>query len=184
MGLFIPTSRTGKEPFTDIGLQKGQLYNLDTEEWLTFQFNPEIFSYSQQFNWGDVTWKGAEKGGDLQYVGSGPRTFNLELVFVADPHAPGMEFGSVDDGFHTRVNVTATGTTVDFEFIETMLNHWTTPLEAKRRPSRIKIIIGPRYFRGVITSLDPRLTEFFPDMTVREAEILIGFREWEPLQST
>lgn len=177
MGLFIPTSGA-QPPFTGIQLTKGQLYNLDNNEWLNFQFNPEIFDYRQEFNWGEIQWKGSEHGGDLQYTGSGPYTFDLQLLFVGEPHAPNTEYSQGDSPTIPFSGIAGT-IKIDFEFIESMLNRWTEPLENKRRPSRIKVILGPRSFMGVITNLDFRITEFFPDLSAREARLTIGFRQWE-----
>ena len=176
MNLVLPTSGASL-PLETGRLAKGQLYNLDLDEWLDLQFNPETFDYDRVFNYAQIAPKGTERGGDLQYLSSGPISFDLDLVFVADPSAPEIKYQAEERLSNNSVRV-------DFEQLETMLNRWQEPLANKGRPSRIAVIIGPRRTDGVITSLTITVREFFrEDLSAREAEITIGFREWQMRQS-
>ena len=165
-----------------MALVKGQLYNLDLNEMLGFQFNPETFGWDRDLNWAEISWKGAEKGGDLQYVNAGPITFDLDLIFVADPHAPEMMYQTGSN--HPVVPSMQASIKMDFEFIEETVNKWADPLPNLGRPSRIKIILGGRSFLGVITTYSFEITDFFEDLTARHGRLSIGFREWQPQQAT
>ena len=79
MGLFLPTSGTSVVPLSTQRLAKVQIYCLDMNESLTFQFNPETFRWERDINWAEVQWKGNDFGGDLEYINNGPRTFDLPL---------------------------------------------------------------------------------------------------------
>jgi len=173
MSLFLPSSRESIVPFSDINLIKGQLYNLDLDEKISFQFNPEAFTYEKSFNWATVAWKGSEDGGDLQYLNTGPIGFDLPLIFAVEPGAPIVTSESVEERVSQGSDLPA-----DFEKIEEALNRWEKPLENKGRPSRLRIIMGPRNFDGVISKLTVRITEYFPDLTAREVLFTIGFRQW------
>jgi hypothetical protein len=178
MGLYIPTSGASQEVASGMALVRGQLYNLDLNEILGFQFNPETFSWDRDLNWAEISWKGAEKGGDLQYVNAGPITFDLDLVYLAEPHAPSIEHNCPE-------NLTGDyGLPVDFEQVEALILRWMTPLENVGRPSRIKVILGDRSFLGVITTHSFEITDFFEDLTARHGRLSIGFREWQPQQAT
>ena len=178
MPLFIAT---GSPPALSDTLSKGLLQNLETGEWMDFQFNPETFEYGRDQNWGESLWKGDERGGDLQYVNTGPHAFDLSLLYVADPSAP-----NVPHNASVRVSPAPDDSRlpVSFERIEQVIYKWTEPLADLGRPPRIGISIGPREFKGVILNHQSRITEFFSDLTAREALLNIRFREWQILKST
>ena len=115
--IFIPTSRESYSPLAMRVVTKGQLYNLDTNEYFTFQFNPEAFEYSRDLNWNPMTFNGDESGGDLFYINSGPRTFELPLLFIVDPSAPEIQYSTPDynaPGVTKPPRLTG-GTMIDFE---------------------------------------------------------------------
>jgi hypothetical protein len=178
MGLYIPTSGASQEIASGMALVKGQLYNLDLNEMLGFQFNPETFSWDQDHNWAEISWKGAEKGGDLQYVNAGPITFDLDLIYIAEPHAPNV-------GHNCPEELTGDyGLPVDFEQIEALVTRWKNPMENLGRPGRIRVILGPRFFDGVMLTVSFEITQFFEDLTARKARLSIPFRQWQPQQAT
>jgi len=172
MGLFIPTSQGSSPPFSGITLVKGQLYNLDLNEFLSFQFNPNTFEWAKKINWGEITWKGNVKGGDLQFINIGPRKIDLPLLYMADPGAPEIEY-TVEEAISTD------DLKMDFQAIKEMIERWEGLIEGKGRPSRIRIIVGPNYFDGVVTDWSFRIVEFFSDLTAKEVLIALRFREWQ-----
>lgn len=176
MPLFIPTSGAAPIPFAGWPTKKGQLYNMDNNEKLSFQFNVETFEWEQKFNWAEITWKGSVSGGDLDFINSGPRTFDLPLLFLGDPGAPEIEYEIGDD--NPVVRQVPGNIKMDFEFIQKLIERWTWVMPHKGRPPRIKVVIGTRWFEGVIEELNFKLIDFFPDLTVKEALMTISFREW------
>lgn len=181
MPLFIPTSGLTSDPFPEIQLSKARFYNLDTNEYMYFQFNPETFEYELAHKWAEILWKGDTRGGDLQFVGSGPRTFTLPLLYIAEPSAPRIK--------HKLENQVSPApeqpsVSVDFEQIEITFYRWMRPIPKLGRPARLNVSIGPRGFSGVIVRYRPQITTFFADGTAREANIQLEFREWRVLKNT
>ncbi len=172
MGLFLPTSGTSTIPFSSQRLSKAQIYCLDTNEFLNFQFNPSTFQWERDINWAETNWRNNDFGGDIEFINSGPRTFDLPLLYIADPGAPDIEYQPAN-------NATAPGGRKDFEFIESLFERWASMLPAKKRPSRVRVMFGPRSFEGVIVHLDHRIVETFEDLSVREGLITVSFREWK-----
>lgn len=170
--LFIPTSGNSVPPFTGIQLAKGQLYNLDLDRFVNFQFNPDTYENQQEDTWLPLSWYGDATGGDLVYVGSGPRTFELPLLFVADPSAPRVEY-------NTEYPLSNPTLRFDFDALEKEINRWGQKIPQFGRPSRIRVIFGPSYFDGVILSKTFRKTSFFPDLTTKEGMLMLRFREWQ-----
>lgn len=177
--IYLPTSgedrRLSLEIFTNTSLQKGQLYNLDLNEYLGFQFNPTTFEWSRDINWSEQNWVGGTRGGDLQFISLGPRLIELELLYIVDPRAPKVSYESDFAVIDPKDEL------VDFQAIRSTIEKWEELLDGIRRPSRVKIIVGPNGFEGVITSSTFRITEFFEDLTAKEALFLLEFREWQPL---
>ena len=177
--LFIATSNaTTAAPFTEVPTAKGRLTNLDNNEFVGFQFNPDGLSYERSIDWGTIAWKGSELGGDLDYTSSGPHEFDLNLRFVSDPAAPDIEAEASEAISHPDYRV-------DFEAIEATIRSWVTPLDNLRRPARINVAMGPsRFFNCVITNIAVDIIETWPDGTAREALLKLEFKEWEPILST
>jgi hypothetical protein len=172
VGLFIPTSGAARPSYQDVHLTKGQLYNLDRDEFLTFQFNPATFAWERDTRWAEITFKGDDTGGDLQYLNTGPRTFDLPLLYIADPGAPEVIYQAAQNDMFGH-------TVADFEFLQKLIESWEAALTDKRRPSRIKVILGQkRSFECVIKNSEYQLIEFFDDLTVREGLITLEMREW------
>ena len=156
-------------------LTKGQLYNLDLNEYIGFQFNPTTFEWGQQIGWVETIWQGDDHGGDLQFTHIGPRTCEISLLYMADPGTPDLTW-SVPERL-------SNGTTkFDFQALRKALERWNSKVVGKGRPSRIRIIVGPNYLDGVIKVPVFKITEFFEDLSVREAQVTLEFREWLPLK--
>lgn len=172
--LFVPSSSGAlAQAYSVDDLLHGRLTNLDNEEYIAFQYNPVRFTYEREFNWGTVQWRGSELGGDLDYLGSGPHTFDLTLDYVAEPPANPMYA-------QTARTIPQPDYQINFENLETTILNWMTPLEGKRRPARINVILGPRHFNGVILSYKFEILEFHPDLSARHGRLTLEFRQWEP----
>ena len=136
--LFIPTSKQSIPLFTKQKLAKGQLYNLDRDQFLNFQFNPQTFDVRRDFNWGVNTGIGDDTGGDLLYLTSGPHTFDLTLLFMADPGVPAFEY-------NTDLALSGDEAAIDFKAIEDTFESWTAKIDRLGRPSRIRVRFGGEY---------------------------------------
>lgn len=173
--LYLPTTDNPiTDVFTNTNLKKGQLYNIDNNEFLGFQFNPTSFEWSRSMKWAEINWIGNTDGGQLQFVGVGPRTLELSLIYISEPSAPRVSYESSDP-------VVRSDGLVDFEAIRDTIERWEEIIEGKGRPARIGIMVGPNVFEGVITATNFRITEFFEDLTAREAMFNLEFREWRPV---
>lgn len=155
-----------KQPLT-----KGQLYNLDKQQFINFQFNPQAFEWSQTWSWAEVRWKGARRGGDLQYQSEGARELELDLLFIADPGAPRFLSNTGD-------RLSTPDLAMNYTLLVTLFDEWQARVPGKGRPSRIMLIFGELFFVCVITQIHHRITEMFNDLTAREATISIAMREW------
>lgn len=168
--LYIPTSTSEFKHYTAAPLSKGQLYNLDDDRKLGFQFNPEELNWSQETGWIEVA-------NDLAFVRRKPKTFEMDLLYVADPTAPDFE---VDN---TALPVMSGDVKADVDKLVAELDNWCEPRTDTGRPSRVMIIWGANWsFTGVIMSINPKLTYFFRDLSTRQGMISISFREWEPVK--
>jgi hypothetical protein len=149
---------------------RGQLYNIDDNEFFNFQFNcsPETL---REFNWSDDPWLGQEYT-HSQYLGSGQTQFELPLQFLVAPGAPIVE---------NNCNPSLVDPQNGLLFIEQVvatINRWTDIRPDKRRPSLIRVILGDQSFDGRITLIGIRGEDRFTDGQLRRATIRIGFKEW------
>jgi hypothetical protein len=176
MGLFLPTSEgVASQPFAERVFEKGRLTNLDVRptQWISFQFNPVVLEFEAESKWADIAWRGAELGGDLAYLGSGPDEFELVLRFVSEPAAPDMEA-------ETEIAIPHPDYRVDFEALEATINKWRAPIPALGRPARINVAFGrARWFNAVIVRRRIRIEEFHDDLTARQALLTLEMRQWE-----
>lgn len=179
MGLFVPTSKltVDDQVFTNVGLTKGQIYNLDNQEFLCFQFNPSSFEWEKNINWSRINWFNSVNGGELQYINQGPKLFDLSLIYVSEPGAPELRYNTPD----VVVPGYSEDRIVSFEAIVAVIDRWTAPIEGIGRPARLAVIIGPNRFEGVIMKYNFRITEFFHNLTAREGRLVIEFEEWIPV---
>jgi hypothetical protein len=179
-GLFIPLPGSSTVPFMGQPTVKGQLYAMDLNDKIDFQFNPTVFEFEQAFTWSRITYKGDFSGGDLDFQNVGPRKFDLPLLFLADPAAPPINFTAESSEAEIVHKEPGLDQPILFDYDELlkMLDFWKRPIEGKNRPTRIQVVMGQRSFEGVITNLAHRELEFFRDMGVKEALITITFEEW------
>jgi hypothetical protein len=170
--LFLPTRDEDVSTiYTDVEFKRGQLYNIDNNQYLNFQFNPTSFEWARDVKWSERNWVGSTRGGDVQFINIGPRRLSLELLFVADPRAPEVNF-------EADFPVIDQHGLVDFKSITDTIENWIELIEGVKRPSRIGIIVGPNVFEGVLLNITPRITDFFEDLSAKEALLLLEFREW------
>lgn len=173
MALFVPIP---KSLLTQIGtdaVAKGQVYNLDLDQYFNFQFNPKMFEYEQKFNWRTAKYKGDFSGGNKDFISTDPITFELELIFVADPGAPSIEYNTPE-----VISPKGSVQRVDFGELLKVLRRWCSQVEGLNRPSRMKVIMGDNDIDCVIRTYKVSQKEFFEDATVREGVLLIEFEEW------
>lgn len=180
--LFIPSpSGFTAAAFSTEEVVHGRLINLDTfmpaQDFIQFQYNPASFAYGRELNWGTVQWRGSELGGDLDYLGSGPHLFDLTLEFVSEPSANRMEALSDVPIPHPDLGV-------DFENLEQTIKQWNRPIEGLGRPSRIAVVMGPRFFNAVVLSYRFEISEYHGDLSARHGRLILEFREWEPTLNT
>ena len=157
--------------YTNITFAKSQLYNVDLNEYIVFQFNPVTFEWERDINWGEHSWLGDTSGGDLQFLNIGPRLIDLDLMYMADPQAPTVHYKS-------NFNIIGSDDLVDFQAIKNTIEKWEKLLDGSRRPSRIGIMVGPNRFEGVIKKYRFKITEFFENLSTKEGILSLEFREW------
>jgi len=172
--LIIPTTIKKAYKISEaVSLSKGQVYNLDTNEFIGFQFNPKDFIWSRQFHYNNVTWKGSNSGGDVEFLYSGPKKMDLTLLYIADPGSPEISYN-----LNVNEEISTPSLKMDFQVILDTLDRWTDTIPDKGRPSRLKIIMGPNGFNCIVTSTEVRISETFSDLSVREGYINLRVREW------
>lgn len=175
MALFIPTSGARRDQYIERMTGKGQLYNLDLDEFITFQFNPTQFSWSRETNWQDVSYYGDSSGGDIQYINTKAREIDLPLLYIAAPGAPEIQFKSKAAGVYAD---NPSNQVVDFTIVKNIIERWEEKIEGVNRPSIIMIIFGELVFTGVIKNTNYKLIECFEDLSPKESLLTLEFRDW------
>ena len=179
--LFIPIPGSSSIPFAGWPTTKGQLYALDLQEKITFQYNPKTFKYGFETKWSRITYKGDFSGGDLDFNFVNPINFDLELLFIADPGAPLIDYDTYDSKaiIISADNANPSNHLFDYDELIRMFNFWwKRPVPGLNRPSRIQIVMGSRTYNGVITEVSIEELEYFKDLSVKEAKITLTFEEW------
>jgi len=172
--LYIPTSTSGT-PQLPIGkLSKGQLYNIDNDQFMGFQFNPETFEWERETNWALHQWTGDSDGEDRQFIGLKKRTIELSLLFISDPRAPQLEH-TTERRLVDRYNL------VDFDEVRRTIEDWEAPIDGLKRPSRLALIYGKLNFEVVIVRSTFKISDMHGDLTAREALIVLELEEWRPI---
>lgn len=176
MGLFIPTSGNIRQLLSQQALAKGRLYNLDDDEFIGFQFNPETFGWERDHRWLELFHRGGDRTSHLTLLGHAPREFELNLLYMADPGAGHIEYKSREG--HT------TGT-FDFPFLKETIERWESKREELRRSTLLAVIFAgpgretePLVLHGVIARSQFRVLNWFNDLAVREVQINLEFKEW------
>lgn len=176
MPLIFPTSDI-LGSLTDSALAKGEIHNLDNvpNSVIQFQFNPEQFEESRPFNWPDTGMRG-KPGFDIQYTGEPARTFELKLLWIADPIAPSH------NADNTITPVKSEDVSADFDKVVFEIDRWLDPRADLGRPSLLMVIFGQyQVYKGVVTERRKRYVRFFSDLSTRQGELILSFKEWEPV---
>jgi hypothetical protein len=170
--IFIKNKHVKPGVFASKPVNKGQLYNIDLNEFISFQFNPEALEWARTFKWGEHNWVGNTRGGDVQFINLEPRLIDIDLLFMAEPRAPQIEYKS-------DFKIIDANGLVDFNAIKATIEKWEKPLPGIRRPSRVGILMGDNVFEGVLKSYTMRINEFFKDLSPKEGILMLEFREWQ-----
>lgn len=174
MPLYLPTSKsfTGTLDYFEAYVKKGQLYNLDDDRKVWFQFNPRNFEWSRVIKWTDQSFIGAPSI-HHQYLGRGQREFELTLLYIGDFGMPEVEIKN------TRHDIKPGDVEVDFDELVREIDAWTEEREDYGRPSFIGIYIANEEFRGFIRDIKKRVIDQYKDQSTRRGEVTIRFQEWE-----
>lgn len=160
---------------TSTKIHRGQLYNLDDNQFFNFQFNPTVEPLVE-YNWSDDPWLGRAET-HSQFLGVGQTQFELPLQFMVAPGAPIIE-NNCDPGL-----VDTTHGYVQIENVIATINRWAAIRPDKRRPSLVRVILPEASYRGRITLIGIRGEDRFPDGRLRRATIRIGFKEWRTISA-
>lgn len=175
MPLFVPDP-TGRQGFDARSIYKGQIYNVDDNEKMSFQFNPEAFRWTSTDVW--VPTGIGVFGRDVSYVREESSEFGLTLLFVADPGAPALK----SEGVKEDISPVQDGIQADFDQVVVMLDRWRARRPDSGRPSLLKLIISPGlYFDAVITKVERAILERFEDGSTREGQLDMNFLVWKPI---
>ena len=153
---------------------RGQLYNLDDNEFFNFQFNPIVEPLTES-NWADDPWLGRAET-HANFLGIGQAQFELALQFMVAPGAPIVENNcnpSLVDAYGY----------VSIENVSAAINRWAAIRTDKRRPSLVRVILPEASYSGRITLIGIRGEDRFPDGRLRRATIRIGFKEWRTINA-
>ncbi len=180
MPLFIPTSDLGLsdsyalQDYYDRYPFKGQLYNLDDNKKIWFQFNPEEHEDSIPIRWADIKSLGTPSN-QYQYLGESGSSFDLTLLFIADIHMPKVKTqGAVDP------NITPDGQAVSFKALYNEIRSWVKPREDTGLPSMISIIFNDDFaYEGFVRELRKRILDQYENGITRRATITLQFQEWK-----
>lgn len=171
MGLYIPTSGDPRQRLVDRPVTKGQLYNLTSNEKLTFQFNPEVFEWEQASHWAEAWRRNHGTRPKRQFIGTADIEFDLRLLYVADPDAPDftLELNDQPGEFGNSA----------FVRIREGLDRWQKARPTTGLPDPLLVIFGDDIaFEAQIASINFKIVEFFRDLTAREALIDMEFFGW------
>ena len=185
--LFVPTSnvRVPKQDHMALPVSRGQLYNLDNNEKLDFQHNPETFEWVKEWKWTEVSYRGRRFGRDLHFSMEDSAEFDLPLLYVCDPAAPDFGYAGPYQIFRGKGDI-------DFTEMLRLINTWQGIQPGTRRPSRLMVILNGQTlpggmmsaqsisFEGVVTKINHRILDSFETGDVREAMFIFSFREWIP----
>lgn len=175
MGLFLPTSGSAQVPVSSSAVRKGQLYNLDLDEKISFQFNPQPISWRRRTSYAEFYSHGETSGGDIEFLFTGPRQLELDLIFTDEPGAPALDYYVQPPREGNSAEFGA-----DFEFVVRLFERWMEPsAESGNRIPLLRLILAASTnITGIITAVEPQIVNQFEDGSVREGRITLEFRQW------
>lgn len=175
MPLFIPTSNLLKKP--ELAAQYvavGQLYNLDDDKKICFQFNPEEHEIGRTYNWADIPSIGAPSN-HYDYLSQKDTLFELQLLFIADIGTPPV---ATEGGVNPLI--TPDDVVVDFDELYNEILQWLEEREAEGRPSFLRIIIGKDTLTGFVKGdIKKRVLDLFPGGSARRGLLTMQFQPWQ-----
>lgn len=165
-------------PSLDRFVAKGQLYNLEWDESLSFQFNPENVEWVRESQWARASHRGQMQMAKPYFIATEPREMEIPFLFIADPGAPAVEFKSNNSPLVARSAFDKSGP-FGFKELRSIIESWETVIETIGRPSRIRVIFGDIAFDCYTKRSRFKITEFFSqDLAVREGLITLELMEW------
>jgi hypothetical protein len=174
MPLFIPTSNLLDRPsLAEQYVQVGELYNLDDNKKIKFQFNPQEYEFGKTYNWAAIDSIGAPSA-RYHYLGQKDDMFELQLLFIADLGMPPVVLEGIPNSLITPDEVV-----VDFDELFKELQLWNDERPAEGRPSYMRIIIGTDTIEGVITNMRKRVLDQFSNLKTRRGQITIQVQPCE-----
>lgn len=176
MGLIIASNGSVRVPRSGERIDKGQLYNLELDEKLGFQFNPEQIQWEQELRWAERSSIGRDTGGSKFFLNSGSRRLELNLLFMAEPGAPSIDY-YVQPPIQMRTEFGA-----ELDFVVAVLERWKKKIPDKGRPGVLAFVVGeanPNNMKCVIRRMGVRIIDQFPDgLSTREGMITLELIEW------
>jgi len=187
MPLFIPTSNLLKSPeLAGQYVAVGELYNLDDNKKICFQFNPEEYEIGRTYNWADLDSVGAPSN-HYNYISQKDVLFELQLLFIADIGTPPV----TTEGGVSPLITPKNDVVVDFDELCNELFQWLEEREAEGRPSFLRIFIGKDSLTGFVKGdlkkrvldLFPGGTEAHPKPSARRGLLTMQFQPWAGVSS-
>jgi hypothetical protein len=156
-------------------IARAQLYNLDQNEFIEFQFNPRGSEPGMDFGWGDDGFSGSDKV-DTQFLGQGQTEFELASEWIVDPGAPVIDHNVAEPCVHEDA---AGNKLIMIGAVLVAFERWAAIRIDSRRPSLIRVIWPDnRWYEGRLVRLSHRIEERFASGEARRATVRMGFKEW------
>lgn len=176
MQISIPI-RVVKHRLSSKPIARGQLYNLDDNEYFDLQFNPRVIEPRTEYGWSDDPWMGSDKV-SVQFLGIGQTDFDLQVEFLVDPGAPRITYRLGTTNLVLTYQDGAENNLIRIENIIRTIEQWGAVRDDKGRSSLIGITMGKSYWEGRMINFAPRIEERFRDGLIRKATLRIGFKQW------
>ena len=142
-------------------LVKASITKLDTNETITFEFNPAEYSISKTNNWATSSTVG-ENVGELEFSGGNPIELTMALIFDTSLSGEDVQ-----------------GTYTSKLWKLAMVNQDNLdPTTNRGRPPRCEFRWGGNWsFQAVVTSITEKLTLFLPDGTPIRSDINLTLKQ-------
>jgi nucleoid-associated protein YgaU len=144
----------------DRSLEKAFIVRKDNNEQLTCLFNPKEYTIKKSSQWKSTPQKGAKKAPKTEFVGTNPRTLDMELFFQSWESPTGDVAKDVDTLFE-----------------------WTNPTEDSRRQNKPQPPIvmfrwgATASFEAYVKSVTAKFTMFKPDGSPVRSTVTVQFEE-------
>jgi nucleoid-associated protein YgaU len=143
-------------------LTKASFKNLDTNATIEFMFNPSSYEFTKENVWADLTSKGQDTPGDVDFGGGKAANLTLDLFF--DTHTSGKD-----------VRTEYTKKLWDLAMVNPDKKDSVT---GKSSPPMLEFRWGSSWsFKAVVASMTQRFTLFLPDGTPTRAEVKVTLKQ-------